>query len=226
VYIRQAPGLEMTVLDDEQERNGLDSLFGRIAMGMGYVTPDLLLECVEEQEHTRVMRPGDKESEAVRLGEIMLAKGIITIEQRDEVLVLQEAMLSKKSGPKQASLGEMLLGQVALREGFIGKRQLERCLGIQARENEEGPHRRLGKIMLDEGYLQPEDLLLLLKMQNRTLMQCVSCGIKYNVEGYEANKLFLCKRCGSSLEVCTDTDQVVADDTVAFELLREIEGEE
>ena len=209
---------------EEDEKKGLDSLFGRIVMGMGHVTTEQLLECIDEQDHTRVMSD-QGEPQAPRLGEIMLGKGIITIEQRDEALVLQEAMLSKKPDSKKASLGEMLLGQVALREGFVGKRQLERCLSMQASENDRGIHRRLGKIMLDEGYLQPEDLLLLLKLQNRTLMQCVSCSVKYNVEGYEEDKQFICKRCGSSLEVCTDTNQVAADDTVAFELLRELEGD-
>lgn len=211
---------------DEEERKGLDSLFGRIAMGMGYVTPEQLTECVEEQHNIHIMSSDNKEGDSPRLGEIMSAKGIITNEQLDEVLVLQEAMLNKRTTPKDASLGEMLLGQVAVREGFIGRRQAERCLRIQAHENDTGIHRRLGKIMLDEGYLKPEDLLLLLKMQNRTLMQCVSCRVKYNVEGFEEGKQFICKHCGSSLEICTDKNQVAADDTVAFELLREISEEE
>lgn len=210
---------------DEDERKGLDSLFGRIAMGMGHVSPEQLEECVDEQNLTLASLPEGKEGNAPRLGEIMLAKGMVTIEQRDEILVLQEAMLSKKSGAQDASLGEMLLGQVAVREGFIGRRQLEKCLSIQASEAEQGWHRRLGKIMLEMGYLQPDDLLLLLKLQNRTLMLCVACSTKYNVEGYEEDKQFLCKRCGSSLEVCTDRDQVAADDTVVFELLRELEAE-
>lgn len=208
--------------DGEVGRKGLDSLFGRIAMGMGHVTPEQLQECIVEQERVHSALPQSNESNVPRLGEIMLDKGIVTVEQRDEILLLQEAMLSKKSRGKDSSLGEMLLGQVAVREGFIGRRQLEKCLRVQASENEKGVHRRLGKVMLEMGYLHADDLLQLLRLQNRTLMQCVSCGVKYNVEGYEQSKRFLCKRCGSSLEICTDHDQVAADDTLIFELLREI----
>ena len=210
----------------EKEKNpGLDSLFGRIAMGMGHVTPDQLLECVHEQE--RILSsgvPAVKENPP-RLGEIMLDKGMLTMEQRDEILVLQAAMMQKQADKKKSSLGEMLLGQVAAREGFIGRRQLQRCLGIQAGENEKGIHRRLGKIMLDMGYLQPEDLRILLRLQNRTLMECVSCGTKFNVEGYKESKQLLCSKCGSSLRVCSDSEQAIADDTLIFELLREIEEE-
>jgi predicted RNA-binding Zn-ribbon protein involved in translation (DUF1610 family) len=204
-------------------REGLDSLFGRIAMGMGYVRPEQLLECIKEQQESGA---GEQEPSSRKLGEIMLSRGIITSEQRDEVLVMQEAMLARKtdSGRKK-SLGEMLLGQVAVREGFLGRRQLERCLRIQATCADEGKHRRLGKIMLELGYLQPEDLFLLLKLQSRTLMECVSCGTKYNVEGYKNNKAFLCKKCGSSLRVCTDASKVAADDTIVFEILREIEDD-
>lgn len=210
--------------DEKKVNEGLDSLFGRIAMGMGHVTPEQVLDCIREQDRARTKSVGG-EASAPRLGEIMLGKGIITMEQRDEILVLQEAMLGKKKKGKDSSLGEMLLGQVAVREGFIGRRQLQRCLSIQASEMEKGINRRLGKIMLDMGYLQAEDLRLLLGLQNRTLMKCVACSTKYNVEGYKEDKQFLCKRCGSSLKICNDKDYSAADDTIVFELLREIENE-
>ena len=157
----------------------------------------------------------------------MHAKRMITSEQRDEILILQEAMLAKKTrAGKGPSVGEMLLGQVAVREGFVARRQLERCLAIQAKEAEKGAHPRLGKIMLKLGYLRPEDLRMLLMMQNRTLMQCVSCNTRYNVEGHRPSKQFLCKHCGSELRICTDQEHVAADDTVVFELLRVIEDNE
>jgi len=210
---------------DDDKAGGLDSLFGRIAMGMGFVTPEQLLDCVDEQNRIRASGLPSGAENTPRLGEIMLGKGMLTMEQRDEVLIMQEAMLAKKQDKEKSSLGEMLLGQVAVREGFVGKRQLQRCLGIQAAEAEKGNHRRLGKILLEMGYLLAEDLRLLLMLQNRTLMECVSCGTKYNVEGYKEEKQFLCNKCGSSLKVCADSEHAVADDTVIFELLREIEEE-
>lgn len=211
--------------DSAGHGKGLDSLFGRIAMGMGHVTPEQVRECVQEQDRAR-KGPRGKEAKPPKLGEIMHARGIISAEQRDEILLLQEAMLAKKTqAGKGPSVGEMLLGQVAVREGFVARRQLERCLAIQAKEAEQGRHPRLGKIMLKLGYLRPEDLRLLLMMQNRTLMQCVSCGTKYNVEGHQTDKKFLCKHCGSDLRICTDREHVAADDTVVFELLRELEDQ-
>jgi predicted RNA-binding Zn-ribbon protein involved in translation (DUF1610 family) len=216
-------GPEETVQNGAGRRKGLDSLFGRIAMGMGHVTPEQVRECIQEQDRARA---AGKEAAPPRLGEIMHARGMITAEQRDEILLMQEAMLARKTqAGKGPSVGEMLLGQVAVREGFVARRQLERCLAIQARETEQGRHPRLGKIMLKLGYLRPEDLRLLLMMQNRTLMQCVSCNTRYNVEGHRSDKRFLCKHCGSELRICTDQEHVAADDTIVFELLREIEDQ-
>jgi hypothetical protein len=218
-------GPEAAMQDGTGRRKGLDSLFGRIAMGMGHVTPEQVRECIEEQERNRTT-PDGKEVAPPKLGEIMHARRMITSEQRDEILVLQEAMLAKKTmAGKGPSVGEMLLGQVAVREGFVARRQLERCLAIQAKEAEQGRHPRLGKIMLKLGYLRPEDLRMLLMMQNRTLMQCVSCDTRYNVEGYRPDRQFLCKHCGSDLRICTDQEHVAADDTIVFELLREIEDQ-
>lgn len=201
------------------DRDGLRCLFGRIALGWGYVTAEQIEECVDEQEQARATQAQDEKVKIPPLGELLVDKGYMSREECEEVLMFQEASLRKKVKDGESSLGEMLMGQVALQEGLIERWQLEGALSIQAREIEEGKYRRLGKIMMDMGYLQPEDILTLLGRQDRTLVICTTCQTKYNAEGYSEDKHFICKRCGSTLEVCKDREEVVADETLAFEIL-------
>lgn len=201
------------------ERDGLKCLFGRIALNWGCVTSEQIEECVDEQERIRAEHSGEKDVHVPPLGEMLVKKGHINWDKREEILTFQEAMLSNKLKDGESSLSEMLMGQVALDKGLIKRGQLENALSIQARDIEKGKHQRLGKIMMDLGYLTPENVLTLLGLQNRTLVICTACGTKFNAEGYSQDKHFICKNCGSSLEVCTNKDDVVADETLAFEIL-------
>lgn len=201
------------------DRDGLKCLFGRIALNWGYVTSEQIEECAGEQEKIRAQQSDDRNIKIPPLGELLVEKGYMSSENREEILGFQEAMLSKKTKDGESSLGETLMGQVALDEGLIERWQLENALSVQVRDIEEGNYQRLGKIMLDLGYLTAENILTLLSRQNRTLVVCNTCGMKFNAEGFSEEKHFICKNCGSSLSVCTDKNEVVADETLAFEIL-------
>jgi len=207
-------------------RDGLKCLFGRIALNWGYVTSEQIEECVDEQERIRTESSGEKDVHVPPLGEMLVKKGHISWDRCEEILTFQEAMLSNKLKDGESSLGEMLMGQVALDKGLIEREQLESALSIQARDIEKGKYQRLGKIMMDLGYLTPENVLTLLSLQNRTLVICKNCGMKFNAEGFSKDKHFICKNCGSSLEICTDRNDVVADETLAFEILTPPEEDE
>jgi len=55
-----------------------------------------------------------------------------------------------------------LLGQIAVKEGFVTPDQLEECVGLQAG----GRSKPLGEILVERGYLTPAKLAELSRLQN------------------------------------------------------------
>src|SRR5687768_12973372 len=60
-----------------------------------------------------------------------------------------------------APQGDLLLGQIAIREGVITREQLFDCLQAQERN----PSRSIGSIMVSRGYLRQEDVDRLVEIQ-------------------------------------------------------------
>jgi len=91
--------------------------------------------------------------EKARLGDVLVAKGVITQKQLGEALQLQK----KKGG---------FLGQILLQQGVVSSAELTRAVGeVSVKVDEES---KLGKALLSENILTPEQLQKALDKQKTT----------------------------------------------------------
>lgn len=91
--------------------------------------------------------------EKARLGDVLVAKGVVTQKQLDEALQLQK----KKGG---------FLGQILLQQGFVSSAELTRAVGeVSVKVDEES---KLGQALLSENILTPEQLQKALDKQKTT----------------------------------------------------------
>ena len=68
-------------------------------------------------------------------------------------------------------------GAIAVEKGFITEEQLFQALKIQAKENvEEGKHRLLGQILLEEGLITASQIEEVLEVINHQLVYMISAG--------------------------------------------------
>lgn len=160
-------------------------LVGQIAVAEGLITPERLEECIQSQTHT----PG---APSRALGEILVQRGYITLEQLDWVIGIQRARFQRISAdPARGGL----FGQIALKLDYITSDQLNECLREQ--EVGGGSPPLIGEILMRKGYLPPERFQEVLQRQNKDVAKCPKCGVFYDVRGrYEGNK-FVCSKCNT-----------------------------
>lgn len=124
--------------------------FGSVAIAKGYITPGQLLECLNIQ---RVEDAEDKKHRLV--GEILFEKGYLTKEQFEDVL----KSIGKTVSASEIDTKQPMFGDVARAKGYADSELILTALNIQQKEKSEGrPHRLIGKIMLDEGYINEDQL--------------------------------------------------------------------
>ncbi|MGE0706531.1 MAG: protein kinase [Planctomycetota bacterium] len=114
------------------------SLFGRIAVKKGLVTPAQLERAVRFQEEIRALglhKP---------LGRILVADGILAEGQVETILRLQ--------GLNQRASDARRFGRVAVRNGFISPGELEAAMAVGV---EEGFQRPLAMILEAQGLIEP-----------------------------------------------------------------------
>ncbi len=124
--------------------------FGEVAIESGHATREQVLDALKEQYRLRCL-----EKRHLFLGEVMVHLGMITLEQlvglMDESAGYHETPLEQRQ--------KVFFGDVAVRKGYVTPIRLFQCLQLQRDEDAAGfPHRLIGEIMLDNGYLTPAEL--------------------------------------------------------------------
>jgi hypothetical protein len=160
-------------------------LVGQIAVAEGLITAETLEECIQLQS-----------SEASRsaLGEILVRKGHLTLEQLDWVLSIQRTRFQRiSSDPARGGL----FGQIALRLDYITSDQLNECLRAQQEAQESGSSLLLGQILIRKDYLSSEQFLEVLHRQNKEVARCPACGVFYDVHNRYGGAKFVCSKCNS-----------------------------
>ena len=72
---------------------------------------------------------------------------------------------------------ESRFGSIAVDKGFITTSQLVDALSIQAKENvEQGKHRLLGQILLDQGHMTQAQIDEVLETMNQAMMYALAAG--------------------------------------------------
>ena len=134
-------------------------LFGQSAVSRGYLTKQDFLACLDAQKRcNRILK------KHVPIGEIMIYRDLLSAEQYYSLLNLARTE-GKQKDDTELSLGAILFGEVAVGKGFVSLDQLIECLDMQKKEDLQGkPHRLIGEIMIEQGYLTRQKLERLVAM--------------------------------------------------------------
>ncbi|MCX7702731.1 MAG: hypothetical protein N2234_01320 [Planctomycetota bacterium] len=184
------------------------TLFGRIAVELGFINAEQLSECVRLQGQTNPRK---------RLGEIMLEKGFITVEQLAEIIQVQQQSLAGNMRYAEEHLQDSVMGKIAVKKGYCTEEQINEALRAQALREESGIFCRLGEILVEKGFLTSEKVIEILKLQRKELMVCTGCKRRYNVFRYEPTQTYICKYCKKPLQIPEDSDNVQVDTTLFFD---------
>lgn len=165
------PGDE--ALADLDSLEGRDLLFGRIALRRGAVSLADLEDSLYLQE---------REPERGRIGEILVARGLITEVQRRTILeeIRERASLRGDAG---LPVAEGLFGRLGVRRGLLSEDQLNAALREQESERAQGRRRRIGIILIEHGALTRAGVERILNFQGKEIMLCDRCAKHFNVRG-------------------------------------------
>lgn len=188
------------------------TLFGRIAMELGFINAQQLVECLRMQEESDHQK---------RLGEIMLEKGYISVEQLSEILQVQQQSLAGDMRHAEEHLFDTVMGRLAIKKGYATEEQVNKALRIQATREERGIFCRLGEILVEKGFMTVQQVIEILKMQQKELMVCPECDRRFNVHCYNPGKSYFCKYCKVELQLPGELKDTRADTTIFLDLDKE-----
>lgn len=203
--------------------------FGEIVLRLGFCTPEQIRRCLEIQGDT---------TENLSLGNSLLREGFISREQYSEVLKVLRASFKQgvrvpddtvpSAPPRSASTPEVptaddrtddLVGQLALREGWLTPAHLKACLQAE----KPGARRRgLAEILVSRGYLTPQRAKDLLARVSRRSMCCRPCRTAFTVLSIANSPEILCPKCRGRLEEGNLSDLRPAKDPLATQIYRAV----
>ena len=179
-----------------------DFLFGKLAVKMGYISEAQLQRAVDRQ-HVNL-------SGRMKLGQVLHDRKRMSTEEVEHVLQCQDVLLAKPHPRRPASVGESLLGHMAVKYGYLNEQQLNRCVRIKELRASGGDHCRLGQILVEQEHLTEEDVVLLLKMQHQDIAGCPRCASTFNT-ARSTGQTVTCPKCGTFLEVQKHPDGIGVD---------------
>jgi CBS domain-containing protein len=131
--------------------------FGQLAMKLGFAAPHKVRAARREQ-----IRRRREEGRRIFLAEILLEQSAISWEQL--LVILERSGGYRELGDRDDE--DVRFGDVTVRKGYTTALQVYRALQEQRDEDAHwAPHRRLGEILLDHGWLAPwerEDVIVTL----------------------------------------------------------------
>ena len=127
---------------------GVRDLLGEMLVRAKRLTPESLQDALAEQNRT-----------GERLGRILVRRGIITAAERNVVLAFQKCL-----GSRKARSSPFCLGQIFVRSGAITSEKLK-----QALKQQKLSRRKIGEVLVESGYIKPEELHRGLHLQQRLL---------------------------------------------------------
>jgi signal transduction histidine kinase len=127
------------------------TLFGRVARDLGFLTDEQVSDVYRDHDSQQRGRK--------RIGQLLVDQGLLTSEQRDEVLrVLSRRLSGRHPRMPRTTLRDGMMGRIALNKGYVSERQLNEGLRIQEQTRTQGAHRTLGQVLLERGFLTDEEL--------------------------------------------------------------------
>lgn len=191
-----------------------DLLFGRVAVSLGFCTQDQVDRVLGVQEAARERLP---------VGRHMVEEGVLSEEQHSKVLEVQRRNMLKLDPVAKLRKEDVLLGKLAVREGYVTGADLNECLRLQGAR---GERRSLGEIMVAQGCLSSEQVNALLARQSKKIMSCPGCRLSFTVLTISRRKTVDCPRCRGPLEEGKASASVRTDGEFATGTARAIADED
>jgi serine/threonine-protein kinase len=157
------------------------ALFGSLAVTRRLLRHEQLEEALKEQ--AEAAKQGRRPP---LLGEILVAKGYLTVEQIRSLL----------SG--QGGKGQGLFGEIAVEWKLCPEEEVDAALAqqLEYRLQRRRPP-RLGWLLVGRGALKPHQVHSILKTQGKMILQCPGCQTRYNALHVRAGAKISCPRCNT-----------------------------
>lgn len=185
-----------------------EMLFGRIAVRKGFITEEQLRECVEQQK---------SEGEERLIGVILREKQYITREQLREIIEHQKRNIRRPATDPEEQKSDIAFGFIAVKKKYTTLDRVYECVREQARAAKLGLFFRLGEVFVKKGYLTSEQVKDILRHQNRTILECIGCGTRFNVIGYDPERTVKCTKCGRRLDPPSDPDSITVERAIEID---------
>lgn len=194
-----------------------DLILSKIAVELGLVTQAQVDACLREG----IEDPKAAGGSSWPLGDLLLRRGFLSVEGRIQVLKTHTERL-QKAMQGSAKKEDILFGRLCVAKKFATPAEVNECLELQQRMTKERKGgelmtvMRIGELMIERGYLTPDQVKLILQEQRKFLVRCPGCGRQFNVVGLKTGQQFPCKKCGATITVSPTAKGVAADETVFF----------
>lgn len=198
-------------------------LYGKIAIKKGFIT---------RKELKEVLRRQQEEENPPPIGEILLDAGMLTQDQHEIVLRLQEQNLENFDPLTKEKNKENLFGQLAVERGYLDEETLQEVIKKKDLLAKKGQRIRLGELLVREGLMTSDQVHELLEDQDKRLMSCQNCDRQYNVAlPPRTEQRLSCPECGGDLRTVEEHEKkeesdLSATDTVGLPPAEEVFGDD
>jgi len=168
-----------------------ETLFGRIAVLLGFVTEEDIVEAVGIQEG----EPGRP------LGAILVSEDKLTDDQLAHILEVQTRNMQEAPSYSSQKKEDILFGKIVVKKNYASSEAVNWALREQALLHREGAYFKLGELLIYKGYLSPEQIQNILTEQGKQILLCTKCLKQYNVSKYKPGGYVKCKLCGEVLQI-------------------------
>lgn len=172
-----------------------DIAFGEIAIHMGYLTPEQLQECLSLQAAS---------NGSVRLGDLLVNRGLISEEQRARIARQQEKLLREIRMEDRLRKEAEMFARFALQKGMINEGQYREALVLFDRNTDAS--KTMARIMIEAGMLSEEQVTALSMAQKQIKMICYNCRLKYTVVTLTQKADVRCPKCKGPLRPAPPTE--------------------
>jgi hypothetical protein len=169
-----------------------DTLFGKIALELGFLTEVQLRECLELQAYMDPPVPP--------LGVLLMRMGYIDDFKLQRIIEVQRQRFREWEVSVRAKREDNLFGKVVIRMGLAREDQVRACLDVQDALSP-GEFKRLGDILIERKVLSPEDVQRVLEFQAGLILYCPGCDREYNMVLFNPGAKIICYQCGARIRV-------------------------
>lgn len=178
-----------------------ESLFGEIACRNRFITREKLQECIQIQK---------EEGKGRLLGTIMIERGCISREELRTILEIQKRNMETPVRGPQEKKADINFGVLLVKLNYLTEAQVFNGIKKQAFYARKGLFFRLGEILINEGFLNIEQVNQILSYQKKQILECPTCGKQYNASIDDPNSQ-ICAPCQTRLRVPEKVEMVSAD---------------